>query len=448
MKYVSTRGGVPATGLSAAISAGLAPDGGLYVPQHFPRAVPADFDGLDSLPQIASRLLQPFFDGDALAPELNAICADAFDFPLPLRAIHPLAPGEGARRAGEGSHSNDLVLELFHGPTAAFKDFGARFLAACLRRIHRDATQPLTILVATSGDTGAAVAGAFHGLPGLRVVVLYPDGRVSPRQAHQLGCFGDNVQAFRVAGSFDDCQRLVKQALNDEALQQRVPLSSANSISLGRLLPQMSYYASASLRFWRERGEMLNFIVPTGNLGNAFAAMLARACGLPIGRIALATNANRVLPEFFAGGDYRPQASVATLANAMDVGAPSNYERLRWLYPDDARLRAAFIAHAVGDETIRATIRDQYARDGEVVCPHTATALALLAALRRDGDREPWAVAATAHPAKFDSIVEPLIGRDVPVPPALAALLARPAQARPMAAEYTALCDSLNALPA
>ena len=446
MKYFSTRGASPAAGLSAAISAGLAPDGGLYVPQHFPRRVPTDFDSLETLPQIASRLLQPFFESDALAPELDAICAQAFDFPAPLRALSPLPPGEGARRAGEGSHSNDLILELFHGPTAAFKDFGARFLAACLQRMQRETNRPLTILVATSGDTGAAVAGAFHDLPGLRVVVLYPDGRVSPRQAHQLGCFGDNAHAFRVAGSFDDCQRMVKQALNDEALQQRVPLSSANSISLGRLLPQMSYYAASSLAFWREHGESLNFVVPTGNLGNAFAAILARACGLPIGRIALATNANRVLPDFFAGEAYSPQPSLATLANAMDVGAPSNFERLQWLYPDPDQLRAAFVARSIPDETIRATIRDLHARTGEIVCPHTATALRLLAQLRSEGERGPWAVAATAHPAKFETVVEPLIGRAVPIPPALAALLARPARAEPLAADYAALRDRLNVL--
>src|SRR5690606_3267162 len=179
--------------------------------------------------------------------------------------------------------------------------------AACLTRLHRQADRPLTILVATSGDTGAAVAAAFHRQLGLRVVVLYPDGRVSPRQAHQLGCFGDNITTLRVAGSFDDCQALVKQALNDEGLQAQVPMSSANSISLGRLLPQMSYYAEAALRHHADTGKELNFVIPTGNLGNALAAILARALGVPLGRIVLATNANRVLPEFFAGGEYTPR---------------------------------------------------------------------------------------------------------------------------------------------
>lgn len=424
MDYVSTRGGTAPTTLSDAVAAGLAPDGGLYVPSSLPALDPRAFAPDTTLPAVAARLLRPFFAGDALAPQLDAICAEAFDFPCPLRPLG--TPG-------------DAVLELFHGPTAAFKDFGARFLAAALARRRAQAAQPLTILVATSGDTGAAVAAAFHRQPGLRVVVLYPDGRVSPRQAHQLGCFGDNVQALRVAGSFDDCQALVKQALNDETLKAQRPLSSANSISLGRLLPQMSYYAHAALTHWRAHGTPLHAVVPTGNLGNALAAVLVRTLGLPVGRLVLASNANDVLPRFFAGADYAPQASIATLANAMDVGAPSNFERLRWLLPDAAQLRRALRAYAVDDATIRATIQTRHRRHGEIHCPHTACAVHVLETLRAAGEDGDWCVAATAHPAKFDSIVEPLIGATVPVPPALAALLARPAHAEPLPADYAAL---------
>ena len=429
MKFISTRGGAPAATLSQAIAAGLAPDGGLYVPEAMPGA--RELAPGATLADTAADLLAPFFDGDALAPALAGICRAAFDFPAPLV---PLAtPG-------------DHVLELFHGPTAAFKDFGARFLANALARIRRGHDTPLTILVATSGDTGAAVAAAFHGQPGLRVVVLYPDGRVSPRQAHQLGCFGGNVAALRVAGSFDDCQAMVKQALNDADLQARVPMSSANSISLGRLLPQTSYYAHAALAHRAATGRVLDFVIPTGNLGNALAAIIARALGVPIGRIVLATNANHVLPDYFDGGDYAPAASVATIANAMDVGAPSNFERLRWLYRgDDAALRAAFVARAVDDATIRATIAERHARYGETFCPHTATAVHVLEQLRAEGVAGDWAVAATAHPAKFESVVEPLVGGPVAVPPALAELLARPAHAEPLAADYGALRDYLVA---
>ena len=427
MNFISTRNAAPAVNLSQAIAAGLAPDGGLYVPEALP--APRQLQAGATLAETTAHLLAPFFAGDALQAELPAICAAALDFPVPLL---PLAtPG-------------DHVLELFHGPTAAFKDVGARFLAACLARIRRGAQQPLTILVATSGDTGAAVAAAFHGQPGLRVVVLYPDGRVSPRQAHQLGCFGGNVTALRVAGSFDDCQALVKQALNDGQLQARAPLSSANSISLGRLLPQMSYYAHAALTHHAATGRELNFVIPTGNLGNALAAILARALGVPLGRIVLATNANRVLPEFFAGGEYTPRASVATTANAMDVGAPSNFERLRWLYAgDEAALRDGFAAIAVDDEVIAATIARRSGRHGEVFCPHTATAVHVLETLRADGAQGDWAVAATAHPAKFEAVVEPLVGHPVEVPPALAALLARPASAEPIGPDYDALRDRI-----
>lgn len=430
MNFVSTRGQAAPCGLGCAIAAGLAPDGGLYVPATLPRFTVRDFDDCTDLPSITARLLQPFFAGDALAVDLAAICREAFDFPAPLEAL---------------ATPQDFVLELVHGPTAAFKDFGARFLAACLVRLPRLDGMPLTIVVATSGDTGAAVAAAFHDQPGLRVAVLYPDGRVSPRQAHQLGCFGDNIHTYKVSGAFDDCQALVKRALNDADLQARVPLSSANSISLGRLLPQMSYYAAASLAHWRAHGRPLNFVIPTGNLGNAFAAILARAIGLPLAHIVLATNANDVLPQFFSGSDYSPQASVATIANAMDVGAPSNFERLRWLYPDDAQLRQSFLARRVDDAAIRDTIARRWRDHGEVFCPHTATAVRVLEDLRREGAEGDWCVVATAHPAKFESVVEPLIGRTVEIPPALAALLQRPARAEPLAADYAAFSQRLRA---
>lgn len=431
MKYASTREPTLTASLGDALLRGLAPDGGLYVPTRLPAFAAADFDADQTLAEVSLRLLRPYFAGDALEQDLEAICANALDFPAPLTALKP---------------ERSWMLELFHGPTAAFKDFGARFLAACLEKLHQPGNQALTILVATSGDTGAAVAAAFHGRPGLRVVVLYPDGRVSPRQAHQLGCFGDNVLALRVAGSFDDCQSLVKQALADEALRTRLNLSSANSISLGRLLPQMSYYAHAALAHWREHGTALNFVIPTGNLGNALAAILARHCGLPIGEIALASNANRVLPDFFAGSDYQAQASVATLANAMDVGAPSNFERLRWLYPDDALLRDAFTAVSVDDTTIREVIANGEARYGRVFCPHTACAVRVLELLRERGNAEHWAIVATAHPAKFEQVVEPLVRHPVEVPPALAELLERPSQAEPMSTEFTAFVDLLGEL--
>jgi threonine synthase len=431
MRFVSTRGGGAPQTLSDALALGLAEDGGLFVPEDFPKPSALPAAGMD-LAATASALIAPFFAGDALESELPAICAEALDFPTPV---------VGTREPGT------QLLELFHGPTAAFKDVGARFLAACFARLERKAgSKPLTILVATSGDTGGAVAAAFHGRPDFRVVVLYPDGRVSPRQAHQLACFGDNIHTYRVQGSFDDCQRMVKAAFADSALRDAVPLSSANSISLGRLLPQMSYYAQSALAHQAEYGEPARYVIPTGNLGNALACLWARRLGLPIGDVVLATNANRVLPEFIDSGDYAPRASIATLANAMDVGAPSNLERLRHWLPDIADLRTAVSAHSIDDERLSAVVRQAEARYGHVVCPHTAAALAVIEDRRAAGDGGHFIAVATAHAAKFDSVVEPLIGHTVAVPPALAELLARPAHAEPMAAEDAALAQVLRAL--
>jgi len=431
MQFVSTRGQAAAVSLSAALSAGLAPDGGLYLPAHWPQFKPAAFADETDLPQIAQRLLTPLFAGDPLAAALPQICAQSLDIDAPLRAL-PMP--------------NSWMLELFHGPTAAFKDFAARFLAACLLRIEpAGETRELQILVATSGDTGAAVGAAFSGQPGVRVWILYPDGRVSPRQAHQLGAFGGNVTALRLQGNFDDCQALVKRALNDDELASRLRLSSANSISLGRLLPQMSYYAQASLRHWRTHGRTLGFIVPSGNLGNGLAALLAWRMGLPIGAIVLASNANPTLSEYFAGGEYTPRPGIATLANAMDVGAPSNFERLRALFATDTELRAALGAERVDDAQIRSAISTSASRYGTVVCPHTACALVALERRRAAGDSRDYAVVATAHPAKFDTVLAPLIDAVPAPPPALAALLQRPSHSEALANDYAAFSARLLA---
>lgn len=424
MNVRSTRGSAEVP-LSLAIAQGQAPDGGLYMP---PVLAPQRGQFGDTLPQQAVALLAPFFAGDELAAELPAIVGESFTFAAPTIWLD----------ASTG------LLELFHGPTAAFKDFGARFLAACMARLSAGATRAgstTTVLVATSGDTGAAVAAAFHGRPGFRVLVLYPDGRVSPRQAHQLGCFGGNVAALRVAGTFDDCQRLVKEAFAATALVDRHHLTSANSISIGRLLPQMAYYAHAALRSVVDGRGAPSFVVPTGNLGNALACLLAKDCGLPIGRVVLATNANRVLPDFLASGRYEPRASIATLANAMDVGAPSNLERLRHRYAEPARVVEA---DWVDDVTIQRTIVQLQRTTGQIVCPHTACGFAVLQRLRARGATGPWIVAATAHPAKFAEVIEPLIGGPVPVPEALSRMLVRPSAATSVGPELRDLVAQLG----
>jgi len=429
--FRSSRGTPPLCTFSQALLQGLAPDGRLYVPVDWPSLGAADFASDAELPAIATRLLGPFVAGDPLAGALGDIAREALDFPAPLVPLD--ADGRLA------------VLELFHGPTAAFKDFGARFRAACFARLREGADRTVTILVATSGDTGGAVAAAFHGRPGIEVAVLFPKGLVSPTQEQQLTCWGGNVRSLAVRGTFDDCQRLVKAAFLDPQLIQQRVLSSANSINLGRLLPQSAYYAATSLAVWRRYGEPASFIVPSGNLGNALACLWARRAGLPIGEVLLAHNANRTVPDFLASGAWQPRPSIATLASAMDVGDPSNMERLRALYPRLEDLRAALSACSVSDEEIRARIRAGFRDYGQMWCPHTATAAEAWERLSPARRRERrWVLMSTAHAAKFREIVEPLIGREVPVPETLARLFARPAQYIEIDATLAALRNVLQ----
>ncbi len=430
-RYRSTRDPSTSVTFSQALMQGLAPDGGLYIPTDWPRL---DVDALGretTLPAIGARLIAPFVAGDPVAPHLPEITADAFNFPAPLLPLDA---------AGQLS-----VLELFHGPTAAFKDFGARFLAASFARIRKPGARPLTILVATSGDTGGAVAAAFHGRPGIEVGVLFPKGLVSPTQERQLTCWGGNVRSFAVRGTFDDCQRLVKEAFVDPELQKQTELSSANSINLGRLLPQAVYYASSSLETWRRYGEPASYVIPSGNLGNAAACVWARKLGLPIREIVLAHNANRTVTDFLDTGEWRPRPSIATLASAMDVGNPSNMERLRTLFPELADLRTAVTAESVDDAAIRERIRKGFERYGQIWCPHTATAAEVYERIVAGKRKGRWIVVSTAHPAKFSEIVEPLIRRKVPVPATLAELYARPTRCTEIEARLPALRAALSA---
>ncbi len=432
MHYISTRNPQHRVLLGEAIAQGIAPDGGLFVPESFPHFVPHQFDGKSSLVEVAQHLIAPFAEGDALlSAELGDICRAAFDFPAPLVEV-PQAP------------SPMWVLELFHGPTSAFKDFGARFLAESLERIRRGAQRKLTILVATSGDTGGAVAAAFHNRPWVDVVVLYPKGLVSQRQAQQLACWGGNVRTFAVHGTFDDCQRMVKEAFLDRSFAETHQLSSANSINVGRLLPQMVYYACAGLELWRRNGRRANFIIPAGNLGNSLACIWARHAGLPIGEIVLATNANQTVTDFLRDGEWKPRPSVATLASAMDVGNPSNMERLRSLHPDFEELQGQIGASSVDDIEIRATLRRDSHELEQVWCPHTATAAKLYRRLLARGAKGDWVVVSTAHPAKFNDIVEPQIGRQVEIPPSLARLLSLPRQEKELEPTLEALRAQLQ----
>lgn len=430
MQFVSTRGESP-IGLDEALVNGIASDGGLYVPVELPSFSVADFDNATSIGDVAAILLRPFFSASSLVAELDEILAETFTFPIPVTPL-------------PGSDGKASLLELYHGPTAAFKDVGAGFLAACLTRLEGDEAVPLTILVATSGDTGGAVAAAFNERPGMRVVVLFPHGRVSARQEQQLTCWSDNVLSLSVQGAFDDCQAIVKAALADDTLCSKYRFTSANSINIGRLLPQTTYYAYASLRHYAETGNKPGFVIPTGNLGNALACIMVREMGLPIGPIVLATNANRTIPEYFETLKWLPRASVQTLASAMDVGDPGNMERLRSMLGEAEVLRECLGVLSVNDEQIEAEIRRDYAEFGFATCPHTATATytwrQLDANVREEND---WILIATAHPAKFETIVEPLVGTTVALPDELAAILSRPSRSVSIKPNLDALTSAM-----
>ncbi len=427
MKYRSTRDTTPPVSFSEALRAGLAPDGGLYIPEAWSRVQPPE---ATTLTAVAAAIGEALAADDALEPVMRDVVQDALDMPIPLV---PLTP--------DGRLS---VLELYHGPTAAFKDFGARFLAACLTRMPR--RRPLDILVATSGDTGGAVAAAFHRRDGVRVTLLFPEGRVSPLQERQLTCWGDNVTSLAVRGSFDDCQRLVKGLLGDPAQAGARDLSTANSINIGRLLPQAAYYAAAALATWRTTGEQLSFIVPSGNLGNAFGAVAARMMGFPVGAVLLAHNANRTVPDYLTTGVWAPRASVPTLATAMDVGDPSNMERFRSAWPTRDALARAVDATSIDDASIRTRVVEDHRRWGRTWCPHTAVAAEAWARLDPARQAMRWCLVATAHPAKFADTVEPLIGRPIDVPDALRDLYTRPTSVHTIDASMAALVHAMPPL--
>jgi threonine synthase len=406
MNFLSTRRLSKPLSASEAILKGLADDGGLYVPESFPSLANLNINNFASYPELAFEVLSPFFENDKYlkSDDLAEICLDAFNFPVPLIK----------------NAENETTLELFHGPTAAFKDFGARFLAATMEKLIAKQERKLTILVATSGDTGGAVASAFHGKKGIDVKVLYPKGRVSQRQQKQLTVWGDNISAYEVDGTFDDCQKMVKDAFMDKELSDKWGLSSANSINLGRLLPQSVYYVYSSYLYKANFGKNPNYIIPSGNVGNSCGAYWAFSMGCPIDSIALAVNSNTTIPDYLSSGKYEPRQSKATLANAMDVGAPSNMERLFDLYGDIDIFRDFVSSWSVDDETIKRTIKETYEKEKYIICPHTACA----ERVRQDHFKgKPTIVVSTAHPAKFETIVEPLIGKSVDVPQSLSVLL-------------------------
>ena len=403
-QYVSTRGGGEPVPFREALLDGLAPDGGLYVPTDVP-ALPASWRSATALSDLGTRVLGEWLPD---VDRLDALVTDALSFPVPLV---PLSGG-----GWDGVH----VLELSHGPTLSFKDVGARTMA----RLMADALdgEPVTILAATSGDTGSAVASGFEGVEGVRVVLLYPKGQVSEVQERQLIVARENVRALAVEGTFDDCQRLVKQAFA-EARPESGRLSSANSINIGRLLPQMLYYvwAARALAVAGAEGAPL-FVVPSGNLGNLTAGTLAMRGGLDVAGFLAAHNANDGFPRFLEGGDAPAGDSVRTLSNAMDVGVPSNLERLRSLFSDDD-LRGLVRGEAVTDDETTASMRSVHEATGYLCDPHTAVGLEAAQRARQRGEADgPVVVLSTAHPAKFPEAVEAATGVVPEAPERLAAL--------------------------
>ncbi len=393
MKWSSTRHETPAVSFRDALFAGLAPDGGLYMP-----------DRLEPLPAAAIDALR----GRGIAEIGAAVASHLLGDEIPREALARLIPEALSFEIPLISVGNRFALELFHGPTFAFKDVGARVMARLMAHFVAEGDS-LTVLVATSGDTGSAVAQAFAGVAGTRVVVLYPEGQVSDVQEAQFATIGGNVQAVAVTGTFDDCQALVKAAFRDERLREEARLTSANSINVGRLLPQTFYYAWGAVQqpdaVWS---------VPSGNFGNLTAGLIAKRLGFPIARFIAATNVNDVVPAYLASGTYAPRASVRTVANAMDVGAPSNFERIQALYDGSVdRARADIRGVAFDDVEVTAAIADVDARHGYVLDPHSAIAWLGL-------QQQPGIFVATAHPAKFRETVEPAIGRAVDLPAALA----------------------------
>ena len=370
MRFLTTRGQAPPVDFRTALFDGLAPDGGLYVPETIEPWSESELARLPrrTLTEIALRVLRPFTRGELDPATLEAVVVEALNFPIPLVEVEP----------------GVFALELFHGPTLAFKDVGARMMARLMASLHR-ADEPLTVLVATSGDTGSAVGHAFYRVPNTRVVILYPDGRVSPTQEAQLTMFNGeraNVRAYAVAGSFDDCHRLTRAVFGDADLRRRMRLTSANSVNVGRLLPQSIYYFHAVGQVGQV-GEVV-FSTPSGNFGNLTAGLFAKRAGLPVARFVAATNVNDVVPAYLDTGRYEPRSSVPTIANAMDVGHPSNFERMTWLYAGDREAMRHDVAGCrFTDDDVRATIRRVFDERGYLLDPHSA--IAYLGLKRREG---------------------------------------------------------------
>ncbi len=428
MKYYSTNQKSHRVSFSEAVVNGLAPDGGLYMPSEYP-AFPRGFFnkiGQRSFSENAFQFIRPFI-AEIPDADLIQIINDTLTFDAPLVELE-----------------NKLsVLELFHGPTFAFKDFGARFLARTLAWIIREKDREITILVATSGDTGSAVASGFFGVEGLRVCLLYPSGKVSHIQEQQLTAMGGNVTALEVDGSFDDCQRLVKRAFVDRDLLHSKKLTSANSINIARLLPQSFYYLHAFAQLRNKTDKPIRYCVPSGNFGNLTAGLIAKKCGMPAEYFIAAVNANAVFSEYLQSGLYKPRTSLRTHSNAMDVGDPSNFVRILELYAGNFNpLKNDIRSVSISDSETVETIKSVYSKFNYIIDPHTAVGVAAHFTIKTEKDLH-TVVLSTAHPAKFSRIVSAAIRNPVPMPEQLAEYLRRKKHSIKISARFDDLKEFL-----
>ena len=434
MNYYSTNGKAPIADLQKAVVKGLAEDRGLYMPEEIKILPKVFFDNIQEMTfkQIAYNVASAFFGEDVDLDALQDIVYDTLSFDCPVVKVK----------------DNIYALELFHGPTLAFKDVGARFMARLLRYFTQSNQSAqgnlINVLVATSGDTGSAVANGFLGVEGIHVYVLYPKGKVSPIQECQFTTLGKNITAIEVDGVFDDCQALVKSAFMDEELNAHMKLTSANSINVARFLPQAFYYFNAFARM-KALGKADNFVmcVPSGNFGNICSALFGHAMGLPVKRFIAANNANDIVYKYLQTGKYEPKASVQTLANAMDVGDPSNFARIINLYSQNNRLTPEATHHRItnlisgatyNDDQIRETMRECYAETGYILDPHGATGYQALVDGLQPG--EIGVFCETAHPAKFKEKVDDILGIDVEIPDRLAAFMKGEKQSVPMTKDF------------
>ena len=425
MKLYSTNKLSPDVDLKEAVLRGLPPDNGLYMPYALSPLPAYFFNDLGgySIAEIGYHVCKHLFQGYFPVDELEKLLHRAMDFPAP------------AVQVGDG---NLYSLELFHGPSLAFKDFGARFMAELMGYFNKGADKELVILVATSGDTGGAVANGFVGVEGVKVCILYPSGKVSALQEKQLTTHGQNITAVEVDGSFDDCQKLVKQAFLDDDLQSQIRLSSANSINIARLIPQTFYYFEAYKQLLPLQSPIV-FSVPSGNFGNLTAGLFAKRMGLPVYQFIAATNANDVVPRYLNTGKYNPKPSVRTISNAMDVGNPSNFRRMQDLFCSTwNNFKDEIVGYAYSDHDTISKMRSVFTENGYLLDPHGAVALlALEAYITESGFNGVGVFLETAHPAKFLDVVEDAVGEQIPIPNALASLVGKEKQASDMSSSFS-----------